>query len=91
MSVEQFREDAIKEYYRNNYRNALYFFEQIGEKIWVKKCKIFLDHIKLKNLIGKNIKKNEGNDQKITDISENILKNIDELLRNGENEEEYLW
>ena len=89
LSVEQFREDAIKEYYRNNYRNALYFFEQIGEKIWVKKCKIFLDHIKLKNLIGKNIKKNEDNDQKITDISENILKNIDELLRNGENEEEY--
>ena len=31
LSIDQFREDAINEYYKNNFSNALYFFEQIGE------------------------------------------------------------
>ena len=87
LSIEQFREDAINEYYKSNYSNALYFFEQIGELKWIKKCKIILDYEKLENLNNNQINNNDVIKKKKNQLCNNILKNISNLLEEGENEE----
>ena len=85
LSMDQFKEDAINEYNRNNFSNALYFFEQIGELKWALKAKIFLDFEKLDNLYLNNNTINE----KMTALSNKILENINNLLEEGENDEQF--
>ena len=49
----------------------------------------FLEHIKLQNFIRQNNKDEKNNIKAINEKAQNILKNIDELIKNGENEKEY--